>query len=190
MRWVSLLVIVVTFYCQASVLTAGRLPPSAFADTEISTNVVPRKPFAVATADNVRYLLLDLELNTTPSNNVEVAFGRDDDENGDLSFSERAFVVGWDCGAWFFRDRRTGESARQSRPPGRRTLHWRVVLNAEGRPAGFSAHDGSTVFGSEPTATMFENGWNLIRVTARGCGLHEEGISVRMGHRPLRVSIR
>lgn len=190
MRRILRVVLLLGVCSRAFALTADRLPPSSFADTEVSTNVAPKGAFVVVSGDNIRYLLLDLELNATPSNNVEVAFGRDADEDGDLSFRERAFVVGWDCGAWFYRDRRTGESVRHPRPSGRRTLHWKVVLNAEGRPVGLEAEDQIPVLGSSPTATMFENGWNLVRITARGHGIHEEDVSVRMGRRPFKVSIR
>ena len=46
---------------RAFALTADRLPPRSFADTEVSTNVAPKGAFVVASGDNFRYLLLVLD---------------------------------------------------------------------------------------------------------------------------------
>ena len=75
------------------------LPAWEFADTEVSTNV----PFAFPQA-NVKHVLLSLELAGTPSNNVEVAFGRDANTNGVLEIGETGFELGWDCGRWKVRE--------------------------------------------------------------------------------------
>ena len=76
-------------------IDVGRLPESGYADTEASTNV----PFAFARA-GVRDFEFDLCLCGTPSNNVQLAFGRDADSDGVLSAGETDMVVGWDCGEW------------------------------------------------------------------------------------------
>ena len=55
----------------------GGLPAWELADTEVSTNV----PFAFPPVA-ARHFLLSLELAGTPSNNVQVAFGRDANTNG------------------------------------------------------------------------------------------------------------
>ena len=59
------------------------LPPSEFADTEVSTNFT----FAVGEGSN-RRLVFSLELSASPTNNVEVAIGCDADEDGSLSLDE------------------------------------------------------------------------------------------------------
>ena len=74
------------------------LPPSEFADTEVSTNFT----FAVGEGGN-RRLVFSLELAALPANNVEVAIGCDADEDGLLSLDEAALTVGYDCGEWFVR---------------------------------------------------------------------------------------
>ena len=76
----------------------GGLPEWEFADTEVSTNV----PLSCA-KENARHLLVSLELAGTPSNNVEVAFGRDVNTNGVLEVGEIGMTVGWDCGEWKLR---------------------------------------------------------------------------------------
>ena len=45
----------------------------------------------------------------TPSNNVEIALGRDADGDGELSFDEAAVRLGWDCGVFFVERVVTGE---------------------------------------------------------------------------------
>ena len=74
------------------------LPPSAFPDTEVSTNFT----FAVG-EDGGRRLVFSLELRATPTNNVEVAIGHDENCDGHLSIDETALAVGYDCGEWFVR---------------------------------------------------------------------------------------
>ena len=74
----------------------GALPGAEFADTEVSTNVV----LSVGAARN-RRLVFSVELQASPSNNIEVAVGCDADADGRLSLAESALVVGYDCGEWF-----------------------------------------------------------------------------------------
>ena len=77
---------------------SGELPPSDYADTEVSTNV----PFAV-NANLADMMSIALAFDTTPSNSVEVAIGHDADCDGNLSPEESAVVFGYDCGTWFQR---------------------------------------------------------------------------------------
>ena len=74
------------------------LPLSPFADTEISTNLA-----FTAYEPRQRQFAYELAFDATPSNNFEVAFGRDVDANGILSRDEADFTVRFDCGEWFAR---------------------------------------------------------------------------------------
>ncbi len=74
MRRILQVVLFLSVCSRAFSLTADHLPPSSFADTEVSTNVAPKGAFVVASGDNFRYLLLDLELNATPSNTYVFAW--------------------------------------------------------------------------------------------------------------------
>ena len=80
-------------------IDVGRLPESGYADTEASTNV----PFAFARA-GVRDFEFDLCLCGTPSNNVQLAFGRDANGDGELSYAETALVMGRGLGEAFVED--------------------------------------------------------------------------------------
>ena len=76
-------------------------PPSEYADTE------SRIDFAVTNWPGLgRHIKLWLSAGTTPSNNVQIAFGRDANADGTLAPHEIQIVAGFDCGSWFVRDER------------------------------------------------------------------------------------
>ena len=76
-------------------------PPSEYADTE------SRIDFAVTNWPGLgRHIKLWLSAVTTPSNNVQIAFGRDANADGTLAPHEIQIVAGFDCGSWFVRDER------------------------------------------------------------------------------------
>ena len=125
------------------------LPQSDFADTEVSTNFT----FAVGGGSN-RRLVFSLELAASQTNNVEVAIGRDADDDGLLSLDEAALTVGYDCGEWFVRttaDDSVTYSDVADTGTFRRTYEVR------------SRH-------IDPT-------WNLVKVTRRGLGVSNETVS-------------
>ena len=72
-------------------------PPSEFVDAESSVNVpIP--------TDEGRHLKLTLAFEPTPSNAVQVAFGRDLNGSETLEPEETELVLGVDCGEWFARE--------------------------------------------------------------------------------------
>ena len=126
------------------------LPGEEFADTEVSTNVA----LAVGAARN-RRLVFSVELQASPSNNVEVAVGCDADADGRLSLAESALVVGYDCGEWFVRS-----AAKDSAEivPVSDAGNFRRVYELRSRRVAPS--------------------WNLVKVTRRGLGVTNESIAV------------
>jgi len=72
------------------------LPSVERADTEATTNVS-----FTAWQENAGRFTFSLTCRTTPTNNVQAAFGTDGDGDGVLSLEECDLLVGWDCGAWF-----------------------------------------------------------------------------------------
>ena len=128
------------------------LPPSEYADTEVSTNFA----FAVGEGGG-RRLVFTLELEATPTNNVEVAIGHDADGDGCLSLDETALAVGYDCGEWF-----TRSAANDS-----------------------VTYSDAAVFGTfrrtyEVRSRHIDPSWNLVKVTRRGLGVANEGIAIDM----------
>ena len=98
-----------------------------------------------------------MELEASPSNNVEVAVGCDVDGDGCLSLDESALTVGYDCGEWFVRS-----SAKDS-------ITTSVV-----------ADSGILRRTYEIRARNVDPNWNLVKVTRRGLGASNEGVSVEL----------
>ncbi len=77
------------------------LAPSSFADAEASTNV------ALSAWSGSRMFTVDLTLDATASNGVEIAVGSDAaPRDGRLSAAETVLRFGWDSGVWFVTDPR------------------------------------------------------------------------------------
>ena len=130
----------------AFAVTVEPLPPSEFADTEISTNIA----FVVDRSMMTR-IEFTVALDVTPTNNVEVAIGEDENGDGNLSVEESAYVFGFDCGTWFCRDRDENKVETAA-----------LDLNLQPQP--------------RPSHTFIlkkrklDTAWDTVKVTRRGCG--------------------
>ena len=133
-------------------IDVSALPCAAFPDTEVSTNF----PLAVGAAAN-RKLVFTLELQASPSNNVEVAIGCNADCDGHLSLDESGLTVGYDCGEWFVR------SAAKD-----------AVTTAVVSDAGTFRR----VY--EVRSRHVDPSWNLVKVTRRGVGVANENVAVEL----------
>ena len=126
------------------------LPEAAFPDAEVSTNFT----FAVGEGNN-RRLVFSLELQASPSNNVEVAIGCDADGDGHISLDESGLTIGYDCGEWFVR------SAAKD-----------AVTSAAVSDAGTFR----CVY--EVRSRHVDPSWNLVKVTRRGFGVANENVTI------------
>ena len=153
-----------TVFLMASSLAVDlpALPPSEFADTETSTNFT----FAVGEGSN-RRLVFSLELQASPSNNVEVAIGCDADEDGVLSLAESALTVGYDCGEWFVRS-----AANDS------------VMHSDTADTGIFRRT------YDVRSRHIDPSWNLVRVTRRGLGISDETVSFSLVESGFGLTIR
>ena len=124
---------------------------------EVETNVV----FATGTAADNKWTLA-IERDAAVSNSVEVVFGCDADEDGALGVDEGELCVGWDCGEWFWRDRRTNAACRVEGDSNR--LVWTLYLGRKRTARSLS----SMVFPPVVSPTCFNPDWNLARVVSRG----------------------
>ena len=99
MRFLTLLTIfpLVAF---GKAVTVEPLPPSEYADTEVSTNIPIR-----VNLERLEWMRFALELSPTATNDIEVLIGHDADTNGVLSVEESRIAFGYDCGNWFVRER-------------------------------------------------------------------------------------
>lgn len=156
-------------------MTAPALPPSAFADTEVSTNIVLEQA-----AVNVSGLNLQLLFCGTSSNNVEVALGMDADNDGELSFDETDVRLGWDCGRYFIERVSTGERHEETNVGTNdldRVLDWQCVVRRNSLKSLAISTEAGAAFANvtaNPPAWLYCRNWNLIKLTARGTDVQNE----------------
>ena len=133
------------------------LPEAVRPLAEVETNVV----FSTGAPTDNKWTLT-IERDAAVSNSVEVVFGRDANEDGVLGVEEGELCVGWDCGEWFWRDRRANTTCRVVGTTQRLDM---VLYLARDREAKSLA---SSVFPSVVSPTCFNPDWNLARVVSRG----------------------
>ena len=109
----------------AAALVVPSIPPPEFDDYEVITNCV-----FDASRQDAKEFAVRIELDATPSNGVEVVFGRDADGDGILSRTEEAMAVGYDCGEWKVVNLVTGDKFTCDGASGRAALDWKLRLNA------------------------------------------------------------
>ena len=168
----------------AAKVEVSSLPPSQYADTEADTNTVV---CSAAVADN-RFRLF-LELDAMTNNCVMVEFGVDSDSNGALERNEIEFSVGWDCGEWIWRDRRSGCAAAVVRSADRRRLEWTLWLGPDKTARRLFAEDGGAVFDGAVPPTFYSSEWTLARVVRRGSE-PSASVSYDMSVFPLTIKLR
>ena len=168
----------------AATLDVPRLPSPVFADREVSGDAT----LPTGIQDDLRRFRLELTFDATPSNNVQIAFGRDATPlDGLLAAEETAFIIGWDSGEWFLRPaglkERFVHAPADGQTPRRRTLRAAIRVNTQGTPTAveFSDDAGAFAFDGLPPAPLWlaPDNWNLLRVTVRGAAIAEEDVRVR-----------
>ena len=161
MRNLSCLLPLFAWTSAAAGVAVGPLPTPEFADTEVSTNFV----FSVGEGQN-RSLVFTVELQATPSNNVEVAIGIDADEDGNLSLDESELCVGYDCGTWFVR------SASDD-----------AITTSDAADSGVFRRTYRV------RARRVNALWNLVKVTRRGSDAATESVLVESVEQGFRVRL-
>ena len=181
----------------AVTLDVARLPAPSQADREVSGDAV--LPDATNRMDNLRTFRLEMTFETTPSNNVQVAFGRDNrPADGALAAEETDFIIGWECGEWFIRPQ--GLRERYAFPAaatnGTHTLTASIRVTSQGvcQPPVFE--DGSSAFAFPGLALTPFPGWlkpdlwTHLRVTVRGAAAANENVSAKFLPDGARIIIR
>ena len=138
-------------------VVVSQLPTPMRPLAEVETNVV----FSTGTAKDNKWTLT-IERDAATSNSVEVVFGCDANEDGVLGVEEGDLCVGWDCGEWFWRDRRSNAACRVEGTAQR--LDMTLYLNRDRSAKSLV----SSVFPSVVSLTCFNPDWNLARVVSRG----------------------
>jgi len=140
----------------AARVVVPQLPEAARPLAEVETNVV----FSTGSATDNKWTLT-IERDAATSNSVEVVFGCDANEDGVLGIEEGELSIGWDCGGWFWRDRRANAACRVEGSAQRLDM----TLYLRDREAKSLA---SSVFPPVVSPTCFNPDWNLARVVSRG----------------------
>ncbi len=159
-------------------IASPTLPPSAFADTEASTNI------AITVWDVSRSFFVLLTLDALVSNSVEVAVGADAaPANGRLSNAEASLLFGWDCGRWFLDA--PGLTNREEMLPAtadaRKTVTLRLGIRPNDSIREIRLLDGGVYVLPRPLGMVLPSAasWNMLRVTTRGCTPPQESLEVR-----------
>ena len=176
----------------ARTILVPTLPVSPFADTEVSTNVVIH-----GSRTDVRNVRIHFQLEGTPTNNLEVAFGCDANTNGILDVSEIETVYGWRGGRYFIENVRAWE--RIETPAAATALCGVIDVQLYNDklfvPRSFAATCGgepafATLSTTPPPAWLFRNEWNMVRVIRRGAGTPSEWVRCDIKHDSFAIKVR
>ena len=159
-------------------IAPSALAPSAYADTEASTNI------AIAALDASRSFSVSLSLDAGASNCVEVAVGHDAaPADGCLTAAEASLLFGWDCGRWFL-DAPGLTNRVEMLPAGdeaRKTATLRLGIRPNDLIREIRLLDGGVSILPNPLGMVLPSAtsWNMLRVTTRGCAPPQESLEVR-----------
>ena len=103
-RIACFLAVIMPFAVFARTLLVPTQPVSPYLDTEVSTNCVLHRSRIDARTFDVHF-----QFEGTPTNNLEVAFGRDSNTNVVLDVQEIDTVYGWRGGRYFIENVRAWE---------------------------------------------------------------------------------
>ena len=174
----------------AASLQPDALPRSEFADTEVTTNCL--FSFASPFVSDFR---LTMEFDSTPSNNVQIAFGRDADADGVLSADETGMILAWDCGEWIL----TGTNAlpfaasQAVSTNAHKTLRWDLHLRGKKPKSLVLTENGWPIFpdsASVPEPWFYDRNWNMFRLTARGIDDPAESFTVDLNEKGALILLR
>lgn len=168
------------------------LPVSPYADTEVTTNIVFN-----ATRIDVKRFELNFSLISTPSNCIQVAFGRDMNQDGVLTFAETDTIYGWRNGYYVIEDVRQGcryAEKVQTSQPGESNFNIKMRMKKDYTPKEFAASVGSLQiflnFSRDVPSWLYLPTWNMMRVTRRGVDVPSEWISCGIDYRYFYITIR
>ena len=172
----------------ATTLVVPNMPQSEYDDCEVITNCV----FDASRGD-VKMFAVQIGLDATPSNGVEVVFGRDADGDGILSRTEETMAVGYDCGEWKVVNLVTGDKFTCDGASGRTELDWKLRLNSNRTPRSLAATvNGQPTFMqlATPTPFLFDPTWNAAKIIRRGQTDPNLRVECSVDNIPLFIRIR
>ena len=167
-------------------------PVSEFADTEVSTNITIRTGRTLS-----REVEIHIQLAGTPTNCLEVAFGRDANANGALDADETETVYGWRAGRYYVENVRGWERIESEAAANALcgVVDIRLKNNAEMLPKRFAVTCGGVAafpeLATRPLPSwLFREGWDMVRVTRRGAGVPSEWVSCTLDYKFFTMTLR
>ena len=186
---VFLFVFILSAVASAKEFVVPLMSTSSYADTEVTTNI------AINTQRfDVKEFALNIFFETASSNNIQVAFGRDENENGILSFSETDAVYGYRNGKSVIEDVKNAVRYEEDLADGSRNFNIKMRMKKDYTPKEFSASVGTsqifTDFSSDVPSWLYRPDWNLMRVTRRGAGAPAEWLSCDIKYSHFYIIVR
>ena len=167
------------------------MPASSFPDTEVSTN------FAFRAGGKCAREIALCFAGCSPSNCIQVAFGRDADGDGALGADEAETVYGWRSGRLFAESVADGVRVEDGGSGGAaaESFEVRMKLRNGGALRLFSATNGAgaavlTGLPASARAWLCRPGWDMVRVTRRGVGVPAEWFSCDVSSRMFTIRLR
>jgi hypothetical protein len=206
-RIACFLAAIMPFSVFARTIVVPAQPESPFADTEVSTNIVLH-----ASRTDTREFGIHIQLAGTPTNNLEVAFGRDSNTNGVLDVGEIETVYGWRAGRYFVENVRAWERIETEAATNALcgVVDIQLRNDAQTVPRRFTATCGISPERSEPRqrslegcvaafpelattpppAWLFREEWDMVRVTRRGVGVPSEWVRCDVKYASFAIKLR
>lgn len=195
-RWnlalMPLLIVAFGLQVFARTIQVAAQPLSQYADTEASTNIVMHSG-----RTDVRDVKIRLQLDGTPANNLEIAFGCDANTNGVLDAEETETVYGWRAGRYFIENACSWE--RLETLGAMNVLSATIDIHIQNTPdivpRRFSAVcGGEQLFGelaaNPPPRWLYRREWNMMRVVRRGAEPPSEWVRCAIEYESLVIRIR
>jgi hypothetical protein len=136
-----------------------------------------------------RTFKIEMSLNATLTNNVQIAFGKDSvHTDSKLSAEETDLILGWDCGKWVLRPkglRTRYDSVVTNFMAGQRTLKASIEIYPSGEVKAITFNDNGNSFlfvnfELKDNVSWFKpDDWSLLRVTTRGADVADEDVSIK-----------
>ena len=169
----------------------GPAPTPVFADMERTTNAL----IHAEALQRCRVFECSLSLLATPTNAVEVAFGKSRQGDGVLQPGDEPFAIGWEGGAWYIASATNRICSAFLEDSARRSLSLTLHVSDDGVPRTLSltADDAENAFSAIidlPPVWMFSREWDAVRLTVRGVDGSNEKASVRFGPNPVFIILR
>lgn len=167
-------------------------PVSSYLDTEVVTNIAMH-----GRRTDTWKVDLHIQLAGTPTNDLEVAFGRDVNTNGVLDVEEIETMYGWRGGRYFIENvpawERVEVEAATNALRGVCDIH--LENNSSVVPRRFVATcGGAAAFGGlaiTPTpAWLFRREWDMVRVVRRGTVVPPEWVRCDIEYQLLAIRLK